>query len=366
MSGSPTSCDVPSRRILIDGRYLLGPHRGISIFTLNLLQNLPATCNQYFLILPLSLKGRLDPSLDKFTLIFLPFFGHLIWEQLVVPLAILVLKPWRFYTPNGTGPLLMSPQVSYFATIHDVSFLMPDNMPLTLVVKPYKLLGRIYRSLVTSSIIKKYDRLCTVSESAFNDIIHIFPSVEKKLTVIQHGRCVHERSPTCKHRALVCITGSDPQKNFSRLYQALNRLPDLSGWTLHVVGLSSKQYKQKLTNQLSIIYYPFLSNDAVRSLLDASYACLLPSLHESFGLPIVEAINASCHVFASNTGAFMEVAGSCADYFDPASIESISNTVNRRISLFPSPLHIESKRSFERRIRSWSSVAADYAFLLTN
>jgi alpha-1,3-rhamnosyl/mannosyltransferase len=58
----------------------------------------------------------------------------------------------------------------------------------------------------------------------------------------------------------------------------------------------------------------------------------LVSLHEGFGLPILEGMAAGTAVVASNVAALPEVAGGAAVLVDPLSIESIADGIDEAIA----------------------------------
>ena len=56
-------------------------------------------------------------------------------------------------------------------------------------------------------------------------------------------------------------------------------------------------------------------------------ALVFPSLHESFGLPPLEAMASGCPVACSAAGALPEVCGDAARYFDPESVDGIADAI---------------------------------------
>jgi glycosyltransferase involved in cell wall biosynthesis len=56
-------------------------------------------------------------------------------------------------------------------------------------------------------------------------------------------------------------------------------------------------------------------------------AMVFPSLHESFGLPPLEAMASGCPVASSGAGALPEVCGDAARYFDPESVEDMATAM---------------------------------------
>jgi glycosyltransferase involved in cell wall biosynthesis len=67
--------------------------------------------------------------------------------------------------------------------------------------------------------------------------------------------------------------------------------------------------------------------------LPALYGCAelftLPSLHESFGMPVLEAMACGTPVVTSNVYSLPEVCGDAAEYVDPYSVDSIANGLLR-------------------------------------
>lgn len=56
---------------------------------------------------------------------------------------------------------------------------------------------------------------------------------------------------------------------------------------------------------------------------------MFPSLHETFGMPILEAMACGCPVITSNVTACPEVAGDAALLVNPRSVDEIANAMRR-------------------------------------
>jgi len=91
---------------------------------------------------------------------------------------------------------------------------------------------------------------------------------------------------------------------------------------------------------------------------------LFPSMYESFGLPILEAMACGCPVITSTTGACPEVAGGAALLVDPTDIAGIARAIDRLTG--DEPLHSDlSARGIARaRAFSWRSAAEETLRLL--
>ena len=56
-----------------------------------------------------------------------------------------------------------------------------------------------------------------------------------------------------------------------------------------------------------------------------------PSLYEGFGIPPLEAMSYGCAVACSNTSSIPEVVGDSAALFDPQSVDSLSETLEKTL-----------------------------------
>ena len=97
-----------------------------------------------------------------------------------------------------------------------------------------------------------------------------------------------------------------------------------------------------------------------------SWACLMPTLLESFSGTYLEAMSAGCPILTSDRDFAREVCGDAALYFDPLDAESIVQAILR---LRDDPglreqLIEAGRRRFQQHLPSWAEVTARYVGLL--
>jgi glycosyltransferase involved in cell wall biosynthesis len=73
----------------------------------------------------------------------------------------------------------------------------------------------------------------------------------------------------------------------------------------------------------------YVSDADLLALYNTGRLLVLPSLHEGFGLPCVEAMACGCPVVTSNRGALLEVTENCAVHCDPEDVTSIAEAIWR-------------------------------------
>jgi glycosyltransferase involved in cell wall biosynthesis len=79
----------------------------------------------------------------------------------------------------------------------------------------------------------------------------------------------------------------------------------------------------------NVLITGYLEQDSLDCLLRNAMALVFPSLHEGFGLPVLEAMVRGVPVITSNRAALPEVGGDAALYVDPESVEEIRAAMER-------------------------------------
>jgi glycosyltransferase involved in cell wall biosynthesis len=102
--------------------------------------------------------------------------------------------------------------------------------------------------------------------------------------------------------------------------------------------LSEKRLAAKLTKlhledlSKDIILTNYISNTDLPDVYNLATAFIYPSLRESFGIPILEAMACGTPVITSNCTSMPEVAGDAALLIDPTSPESIASGIHRMMT----------------------------------
>ena len=103
-----------------------------------------------------------------------------------------------------------------------------------------------------------------------------------------------------------------------------------------------------------IVWLGNLNQGEVRYALRKCTVAVFPSLDESFGLPIAEALVERCALAASDLDYARDVAGPAASYFDPSNPDSIASSL---INLISQPQLIERlKQEAEHRAPRFQSI----------
>lgn len=132
----------------------------------------------------------------------------------------------------------------------------------------------------------------------------------------------------------------EARKNVERIIEAFYRLCDsgLFGGQLVLAGNPGVGYeairelvgKQRQPGQ--VVHTGYVSDQARAALLRGARAFIFPSLHEGFGIPILEAFAAGTPVLTSNRGATAEVAKGAALLVDPENVEEIHQGMQRLLA----------------------------------
>ena len=225
-------------------------------------------------------------------------------------------------------------------TIHD---LVPIRLPHT------TLDNKSYFDKLLRTIIRKADRLVTVSEFSRRDILKTYPAAEAKLTVTRQCVRMPESLLALTEEDLadflmnrfrlqfrgyyLAVGATEPKKNLGRLIDAFLAtgidaplvVLGPKGWR---TGGGKTSFDHDLDWRLSdprVIRLPYQGFSSLVRLVRGAKVLCFPSLYEGFGLPVLEAMTLGTPVLTSNTASLPEVAGDAAVYVDPYDVEDLKS-----------------------------------------
>ncbi len=194
---------------------------------------------------------------------------------------------------------------------------------------------------------RRAQHVITGSHYSIRELVECFGVDERKISVVHHGvrpEWFEAPAPEARDATLaryglnpgyfLFVGTLQPRKNVGRLLQAYLALPPVlraarqlvivgaPGWLSDELVAQIKAAGQRGEN---VIWLSALTDDAqLHHLYAGAGAFIFPSLHEGFGLPLVEAFASGVPVATSNATSLPEVAQGAALEFDPLSVPDIT------------------------------------------
>jgi len=103
----------------------------------------------------------------------------------------------------------------------------------------------------------------------------------------------------------------------------------IAGGTNRFLSQDELQEPQRLGLGDWVKWAGWIDSNTLPAFYQLAQALLLPSLFESFGMPILEAMASGCPVVTSNCYGSKEIAGEAAMLVDPLSVDSIAHGIRR-------------------------------------
>jgi glycosyltransferase involved in cell wall biosynthesis len=233
-------------------------------------------------------------------------FRSALWEQRTLPK--LAVDADILFCPANMAPIRTPEQVKLVVVIHCLRYhFHPESYPASFV--------RWYARMVPK-IIRRADRVLTVSHAQSQEIEAVYPHARGKLGVVSPGLNpifgLRPEPDLSAHEEpyLFCLSNSTRAKNLSVVFRALAEMP--SAPCLVVAGITNSEADLMCPSSIRHRICPLGHvNDPARvaALIANAIALVSPSRYESFGLPCLEAMGCATPVIASDLPAHREVCG---------------------------------------------------------
>ncbi|MBU2555264.1 MAG: glycosyltransferase family 4 protein [Bacteroidetes bacterium] len=343
-------------KIGIEGQRLLRTKKhGMDMVALELINELQKIDhdNEYVVFVkPDEDTSTLKPS-SNFKIVELSGGPYPIWEQYALPLAAQKEGCHILHCTSNTAPL--KSKLPLIVTLHDIIYMES----ISLLKKGgtwYQKLGNMYRRMVVPGIVKKSDKIITVSKFERNRIGDFFgiDHNDNRLVAIYNGVSEHFKPVTdsaeltrvkTKYKLpenfLFFLGNTDPKKNTPGVLKAFSDyLKSSKTENLYLVMLDYERSSlEKLLTDIGdkdlinkIILTGYVVNTDLPAIYCLSKIFLYPSLRESFGIPMLEAMRCGVPVITSNTSSMPEVSGNAAYIIDPYKPEEITSGIEKLLT----------------------------------
>jgi len=261
-----------------------------------------------------------------------------LWTHARLSFEMLTRAPDVLWVPAHVLPPIHPRRA--IVTIHDLGHLhFPEAHPP---------LQRAYHTWATRYNARAASHILADSEATRDDIVQFCEVPAEKITVVypafdaQRFQPVHDETRLAAMRArlrigkdyILAIGTIHPRKNYARLIQAFSTL-HIANCELQIVGKRGWLHKsifelvERLGLQSRIHFLDYVSASDMPALISGARVLAFPSLHEGFGLPVLEAHACGTPVVCSMTSSLPEAAGDAALFVDPLDADALAGALER-------------------------------------
>lgn len=315
-------------KIGIDARFYHSRHAGISRYTKGLVHALFAIDKKNHYTVFLYPEAKDEWTIDQPNVV--PVFtniGHYSWrEQVIFPSDLSKYKFDLVHFCNFNHPVLYPGK--FVVTIHDLAYFIYEGERLK-----GKLIKPAFR-VVMESAVRRARKVIAITDYTKREVVRRFRVPAKRVAVIHEGVDQKQftkgrsnevtklkRKYDLEDPVILYVGQWRPHKNVPVLLEAF-RVFRQSGRKVQLVLGGSPN-----PDVLAVIEsHPFKDDIVVRGFIpdselpvwyQSASVFVFPSLHEGFGLPVLEAQAVGVPVIASSATTLPEVGGKGALYFHP-------------------------------------------------
>lgn len=264
------------------------------------------------------------------------------WTQIRLLSEILINPPDVLFIPAHTLPLIRRSRIKTVVTIHDLgSEFLPAH---------HQFPQKHYINWSTKFACRYSDALIAVSQATKKDLITALNANPEKISVVHEGidkqfyfpKAVDEINKVRSHFGLtkpyILFVGTvQPRKNLKFLIEcfAQSKLKDYDlviagkpGWLYEDIYAAPKLFG--VAN--GVKFLGFVDAQFLPGLYSGSSAFVFPSLHEGFGLPLLEALACGAPILAANNSSIPEVVGQAGLLFNTNNKKDFINKLEKLIT----------------------------------
>jgi glycosyltransferase involved in cell wall biosynthesis len=338
-------------KIGIEGQRLFRKKKhGMDMVALELIRNLQQidTKNEYFIFVKPDEDNNALMETSNFKIVEVEGGAYPLWEQFSLINAAKKAGCEILHCTSNTAPLNCN--IPLVTTLHDIIYMESSYMKiLNGDASSYQRFGNVYRKLVVPRVVEKSRKIITVSHFEKKRIADFFDiRDDSKLKAVYNGVSEYFKPVTnaveldrvkkkyhLPDHYFFFLGNTDPKKNTVGTLKAFSDFRKQTSVDYKLVMLDyDRNELEKVVKEIedpALINHIVLTGYVINSDLPAIYRqsriFLYPSLRESFGIPMLEAMACGVPVITSNTSSMPEVAGDAAVIIDPYKPEEITNAM---------------------------------------
>lgn len=344
---------------------------GVKVYTNNLLERLLRLPGEHEFVLMyrearhLGRYGHLPNVQETAT----EMSKRLLWDQLAVRKLVRRHGVDLVFNPKYSLPLYS--RVPGVFVCHGLDwYVMPWGSPV---------LDRVSHSLLMPRYAHQAAGIIAVSDTTREHVIRFWDIDPEKVRTVYHGVAEDFLRPPsdelleavrARHRLperfLLYVGQIYPAKNFAGLLRAYAEVGPREGIPLVIAGAisrSSQAQQLAVIDELGIERWVVRTGWVDHELLPGFYALaaglLLPSLYESVGIPVIEAMAMGCPVVTADRYGTRDVAGDAAILVDPEDIDSIAGGITTLLSDEALRQNLIARGRERARFFSWDRCARE-------
>lgn len=318
---------------------------GMDMVALELIKQLQIIdkVNEYFIFVNNVEDMDVLPQTNNFTIVQVKASSYPVWEQYYLPKAVKEYQIDVLHCTSNTAPINLN--VPLILTLHDIIYLEKWNFTQG---TSYQIVGNLYRRWNVPIVVKNAKHILTVSNFERDRITSHFKFNQNQVSTAYNGVGKHFAPITDKAELLrikelyhlpddyiFFLGNTDPKKNVIGVLKALSILKQKGQLKSKLLMLDiNRNYLSNLMKQINdeslmddIVFSGYVPNKDLPAIYNQASLFLYPSLRESFGIPLLEAMACGAPLITSNTSSMPEIANNAALFVNPFNASEIADAI---------------------------------------
>jgi glycosyltransferase involved in cell wall biosynthesis len=324
---------------------------GMDIVAIELIKQLQVLDkeNQYFIFIKDDEDNDIIKDTDNFKVVKIKSAPYPYWEQVLLPAELKKHKVDLVHCTSNTAPIYADVPPTVI-TLHDIIYLEKLNFSKGTL---YQIFGNFYRRWNVPRVVRKASKILTVSEYERQRILQHFKLPDDQVVTVYNGvgesfKKIDDASTlqdikkkyNLPDEYIFFLGNTDPKKNVEGVLKSLSILRKENKLTFQLLMLDiNRDYLQNLASRIGdtevlnhITFCGYVPNYELPAIYSMAKVFLYPSLRESFGIPLLEAMACGVPVITSNTSSMPEVAADAAIRINPTNPAEIAAAIDNLLN----------------------------------